>query len=180
MFDELPFFYFVQAIGILAMLICVLRHQFDNIKVILRMGATSGSLFAIQMVMLGNPAGAIICFLDAFRAATMSTDMGQDHKWKFIPVIAVTGLILGFAVSGFGWQSVVLLFPFITIYAEMHNSAKIYRRAILISASCWIVYSFFTGSYGLILASGFSFVSCLIALWRFEFKELPAQKQQLA
>jgi hypothetical protein len=131
---------------------------------ILRIKAGGNTIFAVQMLMLGNFAACLLCFSAGLRSLMLSYEMSLKQKIVRTALLMIPVWGTALYVQGFVWQSIALLFPLPIIIGEIVGRPDIYRFNYLLNAILWLVYSYYVGSYGLLLNSFLVCCTCAYAL----------------
>lgn len=168
--------WFVEALGGLAFLLCVMRYVYNHMLTILRMHSSSNILFGLQMLLLGNITGAIMCLLASLRSFLFSTATGQSHKKYIVLAMVPSALSLGFYHSETIFDVAIVLTILPLIYAEFKSCEKQYRAISVITAVPWIAYGLYAETYGMFLASSLAFTSCVTAILRYDYPHLLPQR----
>ena len=164
---------FIQCLGLVAMVLCVIRLQFNNMNFMLSLSTTSNLMFALQMMLMGNLYAALTCFVSGIRSSVMLSALGRKYRLYVVPSLILAGAVLGLVISPtISWESSILLFPLITGYAEIKYEPSLFRKLTFLSGFLWLSYSLMTGSYGLIIACALSMMSGCIAMLRYDYPHL--------
>ena len=171
--------FWIQSIGVVAMVLSVVSSQFKSKRSILLCMCAASALFAVNMFLLGAIMGGIMNVLGVARAIAY---MNKDRL--IIPVKVLNGMfvaaylvsyVLSFTLIGnepSARNLILELLPIVgtsvlTFAFSGHNS-KVIRIAGFIKSPCWLVYNIFNMSIGGICCETFGLVSALTSLVRID------------
>lgn len=172
---------FAQAVGIAAMVICILAFQLKTAKGIVLMQAAGALLFVANFGLLGQYAGALLNAVGCVRAVLLM----KKEKWNtdsnlwlaILGVAYIACYVLTFAVFGEEFtlrnaviQCLPVLGMFCSHLAFRSEEAAQVRKIFLASSVCWIIYNAIGFSIGGILCEAFNIVSIFIAMARLDRK----------
>ncbi|MBR6793321.1 MAG: YgjV family protein [Clostridia bacterium] len=167
--------YIANAIGIAAVIVYLLSYQQKTQKKIAAFNMTCRGLYVTQYVLLGAFSGAvldILCMIALLPAQRKEKAWVQKYKvWIIIAsalALIVAGLLLDKSV--FGLLAIVACL--LQMIAFWMNSEKMIRLVCLIACPCWLAYNLASGAYGSCIGDILSFMSIVIALFRYDFKKV--------
>lgn len=170
--NDLLFTATFQFLGIIALILCVVRYLYNDIVIMLRTHSASNYLFALQMLLIGNIAGAILCSIAGTRSCLLSTPLSKHYKSHIILILLPITLCLGLYFSRNLLDVIVTLGVLPLVYAEFKACEAQYRRINVFLAVPWIIYGAHVASLGLFLASVFAFLSCAYAILKFDYTHI--------
>ena len=171
----------VQAIGVVAMVICLLAFQLKTAKNIVLMQAAGALFFVVHFYLLGQYAGALLNVVGCVRAALLM----KKEKWHtdnnlwlgilgiaYIACYALTFAAFGevFTFRNAAVQVLPVLGMFCSHLAFRSEEASQVRKIFLASSVCWIIYNAIGFSIGGILCEAFNIVSIFVAMARLDRK----------
>ena len=172
---------FAQAVGIVAMVICLLAFQLKTAKGIVLMQAAGALLFVVNFYLLGQYAGALLNTVGCVLAVLLM----KKEKWHtdnnvwlaILGAAYIACYVLTFAVFGEAFtlrnailQCLPVLGMFCSHLAFRSEEAAQVRKIFLASSVCWIVYNAAGFAIGGILCEAFNIVSIFIAMARLDRK----------
>ena len=166
--------YIANAIGIAAVIFYLLSYQQKTQKGIAAFNMTCRGLYVTQYILLGAYSGAVLdvlCMLALLPAGRKEQTWVQ--KWRFPIIIAsalaliVAGLLLDHTVFGL----LVILGCLLQMIAFWMDSEKKIRLVCLMACPCWLAYNLASQAYGSCIGDVLSFMSIIIALFRYDFKK---------
>lgn len=176
-FETTPMFW-AQVVGVIAFVLSVIRFQFQGQKTMLRLNALSNVFFAAHWYMLFVPHTAVLSLTSMFRSFSLSTEWGQKYKWYIVPALLIPSTVFSVYLAEPSWTIYILFMPFLTAFAEMRGCPQLYRKVCIGCDIAWLVFGFYTGSIGVVLACVFNLTSCGIGILRFEYPEAYATLQR--
>ena len=168
--------YFIQSIGIAAMVVALLVFQANNRKNMLAMHSIANLLYAIHFFLLNAVTGSVMCVLIVIRNFLFSSSKKRQRSW-LLPII----FILCFSIfTYFSWSGVISLLPlagsiFGTI-AFWQTNPRLIRFFSLLAPPFWFAYAFLTGAYPVMVTEFVLFSSDLVGIYRFDFNKNQIQK----
>ena len=171
--------FWVQAIGIVAMVLNIVAFQFKSKRNLLLCICVSSAFFSVNMFMLGAVTGGIMNMLGVARSLVYADKdkLSIPIKWVNIMFISayLISYVLSFAVFGIEptARNFILEFLPITAMSAMTigfagNNAKGIRLAGFINSPCWLVYNICNNVIGGILCETFALLSIISALIRID------------
>lgn len=167
--------YIANAIGIAAVIVYLLSYQQKTQKKIAAFNMTCRGLYVTQYVLLGAFSGAvldILCMIALLPA--QRREQAWVQKWRIPIIIAsalaliVAGLLLDKTIFGL----LVILGCLLQMIAFWMDSEKKVRLTCLLACPCWLAYNLASGAYGSCIGDILSFMSIVIALFRYDFKKV--------
>ena len=171
--------FFIQAIGIVAMVLNASAYQFKSKRNILLCMFAGSALFAVNMFMLGAIMGGIMNVLGVVRSIAY---MKKDSLP--FPVKVLNGMFIGAYMVSYVLSFTLIgteptarnlileLLPVIGMsvmtLAFSGNNSRIIRRAGLINSPSWLVYNIFNMAIGGILCEMFGIASIISSIIRFD------------
>lgn len=156
------YFWFVQAIGIVAWLVLVASYYRKDTNKILVFQTIATALYCVHYYLLGAYSGLFICCFEVLRDYLYyRTDLDDYIFYGSVPVYIIYGVI------GFG--TLVDVLPIISSLIDGYSLTK-KRDAVVvwavISYTLWVIYDIFVMSYSCALTDGLVVVSNLLILFR--------------
>lgn len=156
------YFWFVQAIGIVAWLVLVASYYRKDTNKILVFQTIATALYCVHYYLLGAYSGLFICCFEVLRDYMYyRTDWDDYIYYGSIPVYIIYGII------GFG--TFVDILPIVSSLIDGYSLTK-KRDAVVvwavISYTLWVMYDIFVMSYSCALTDGLVVVSNLLILFR--------------
>ena len=137
------------------------------------------ALGCIQYLFIGAYSGFalnIVCIIRNF--VFYFRDKKQSKEW-ISPVILALGIAVASFFSWEGMHSLLITagLAFNTVCMGMCNQ-KTFRKTILISSTCILIYNIFAHSYSGLLSESISLISAMIGIYRYRSsKEAPEKAQ---
>ena len=171
--------FWIQAIGIVAMVLNIVAFQFKSKRNILLCMFAGSALFAVNMFMLGAVMGGIMNVLSVARSLVYMKKDSLPIQIKAVNAIFVSAYLISYLLSFtlLGTEPsarnlILELLPVIGMSAMTlafaGNNAKIIRLSGFISSPCWLVYNVFNMAIGGILCETFGLVSIISSLIRID------------
>ncbi len=165
--------FFVQALGILAMVVCISSYQFKTSRGMMACKTTGDVIYIVHYLLLGAYSGCLSVAICALNGAFCAL---QNHKWArwrgwrwvLIALLAAACLYTG-QLSG-EWFSTGCTFVsiVIVILSTWTYDARTIRIAKLFGAGpTWLAYTLIYRSWGGALCEIFGMASSAIALIRY-------------
>lgn len=172
--------YFIQALGIVGMVLVLASFQFRKQKTLIRIQLYSAIIFAVHYLLLGASTGAILNIIGIGRAWVFSNKEHAWARWKcWIPIFCGVYLlvyILTFTALGkeptadaLALELLPIIGSIVTVIA-FHLDNITMRKLSLINGATWLIYNIITGSIGGTLTETIGIASILIGLWRLKAK----------
>ena len=170
-----------QVIGIVAMIFNILSYQGKQQKWVIALQLCSGSLFAVNFLMLGATVGGILNILAVIRAIVFlfKEKLKADRlPWLFAFIgVYITVYVLNFTVFGkepTPFNFIIEVLPVVGMIAlnigfRLKRAADI-RRCGLISSPAWLIYNIASGSWGAIACEALALCSIIIGMIRHDRK----------
>lgn len=164
---------FIRAVGIVALILCVIPFQFKKHKHIVLCKMMSEILFAVQYFLIGPEAytGAWLDLLSGGRNFLFYKLV--EKKRSTTPVIVVFSLIM-IALGVYSWAGWLSLLPIaakvITTVSYGMKNERLLRFITLPSCILWIIYNIAVGGWEAMLGDALSLCSILIAIWKFDVR----------
>lgn len=156
------YFWFVQALGIIAWLILAASYYRKDTNKILVFQTIATALYCVHYYLLGAYSGLFICFFEVIRDFLYyKTDLDNYIFYGTVPVYIIYGII------GFG--SFVDVLPIASSLIDGYSLTK--KRDVVviwavISYTLWVIYDIFVMSYSCALTDGLVVVSNVLILFR--------------
>jgi len=170
-----------QAIGILAMVVCIFAFQLKTAKAIVMTQAMGALLFVANFYLLGQYVGALLNAVGFVRAILLM----KKEKWHtdnnlwlaifggaYIACYVLTFAVFGevFTLRNGVLQCLPVLGMFCSHLAFRSAEAARVRSIFLASSACWIIYNAVGFSIGGILCEAFNIASIFVAMLRLDRK----------
>ena len=171
--------FWIQAIGIIAMVLNIVAFQFKSKRSILLCMFAGSALFAVNMFMLGAMIGGIMNVLSVVRSLVYMKKDSLKIPIKVVNILFIAAYLVSYVLSFtlFGTEpnlrNIILeLLPVIGMSAMTiafsGNNAKVIRLSGFISSPCWLVYNIFNNAIGGMLCEIITLVSITSALIRID------------
>jgi len=164
--------YIAQAFGLLALVAMVLSYQQKNRFRLLMFQIAANVLLASNYCLIAAYTGCMMCLISAARSFVFSqshTSWGKSRLWLY-GFLAVS-VVAGIATWG-GWDSAFALAATLVLTVALYSQdTKRMRLLLLPCPALYFVYNFINRSLGGMGSDVFSFVSALIAVWRFDLRK---------
>ena len=140
--------FFVQAIGVIALICGLLSFQQKKRKQILVFQMLAHILFVFQFLLLGAYTGACLDFIAFIRTLIFSNN---QKKWASSSLWVVLFLVIMLVAGILTWDNVYSIFAIIAsclaTVAMWVKSERYIRLISLFVGPCWFVYCLVNGSY---------------------------------
>lgn len=163
------YYYIVQAIGAVGMILAFISFQKNNNKQILLFQTIAAVAFTLHFWLLGAFTGAAMNVLGASRNIVF---YNREKRWAnnrfwmyfFIALYIISGILT--------WENIFSLLPTLamslaTVGLWIQNP-KITRYVVLPTSPCWLIYNVVNKSISGVLTETFVMVSLFIAIIRFD------------
>ena len=162
----------IQLIGFLGLAMSILAFQFKRHRGIVLCKATSELTFALQYILLGAWTAAVLDFISVIRNLLYSYLVKKNRSTA--PVIIIFGVFVGLT-GFFTYDGILSLLPIgsklLTTISYGIKQEKWLRLITLPSCILWIIYNLFVGSIAGVLTDSVTFVSLLIAMYKFDIRQ---------
>lgn len=176
-----------QIISILGMIAFVVSYQFKSKSHVIFSQMIGCALFAISMFMLGGITGGLLNVVGIVRAAVfIALERTKLSKMPFNVLFFVlywVSYVMTFTVFKMeptARNIIVEMFPVFAMTAQAvgfsMKKAKHIRLCGFVSSPCFMTYNIFTLSIGGMICEGFSLVSIVIGLIKYDLKKKPDAK----
>lgn len=159
---------FIQALGILGALICILSYQCKENRIYYVGQAVSGLCFSIHFFLLGSYTGALLNFINIFRGIGYAAESAK-HKRAYGTLLGSSVLyVLATIFTYDGPFALVACAAQLIGSAEMFWGHPIGMRVLqfFFVSPGWILYNGNAGSIGGVLCETFNMVSILVFFLR--------------
>ena len=171
--------FWIQAIGIVAMVMNVVAYQFKSKRNILLCMLAGSALFAVNMFLLGAIMGGIMNVLCVARSIAYMKKDSLPFSVKVLNAIFIAAYMISYVLlfTLLGTEPsvsnlILELLPVIGMSAMTlafsGNNAKLIRLAGFINSPCWLVYNIFHIAIGGIICEVFGLVSVISSLIRID------------
>lgn len=172
------YYYIVQAIGIVGMILAFISFQKNSNKQILLYQTFAAVAFTLHFWLLGAFTGAAMNILGASRNIVF---YNREKSWankKFWVYLFITLYVISGILT---WKNIFSLLPILamslaTVGLWIKNS-KITRYIILPTSPCWLIYNLVNKSISGVLTETFVLSSLLIAIIRFDILKIKVKLQ---
>lgn len=172
----------VRVLGIAGLITGVIPFQFKKHKHIVLCKMLSTFCFATQYFLLGAYTGAWMDLISSFRNFLFYWFVKK--KFSTLPVIIVFSifLIIITATTWSGWFSLLpLIAKLLSTVSYGMKKERLLRLITLPSCILWVIYNCIVGSYEAALGDALTFVSIMVAIYKFDIrKEDPAKTRSLS
>jgi len=156
------YFWFVQAIGIIAWLVLVASYYRKDTNKILVFQIIATFLYCVHYYLLGAYSGLFICFFEVIRDILYyKTDWDNYIYYGTVPVYIIYGLV--------GFASFIDVLPICSSLIDGYSLTK-KRDAVvvwaIISYTLWVIYDIFVMSYSCAITDSLVVISNLLILFR--------------
>ena len=163
-------FIIAQIIGIIGACLAMLAAQANEKKKYLFIYALSYMFFVINMILLKAYSGSINCII-----LTLLTLISTKYENKKFPI----GLAVFFSVviligNVITYNNIFSLLPavasYIYLFILLSKNMKTIRKLTVLLRLLWAIYDFIVKAYTTFILDIFSFISSIIAIYRFDLK----------
>jgi hypothetical protein len=158
----------IQAIALVAVAVFAASFQFKTRKQILFWQLVSMLFWALHFLLLGASTALSLILVNAI--ITLLLFFKDDHLWMNRYSVLVFLLLILATLTGLTWEGFFSSFAFLGValitVAKWQNKTKNIKFIALFASASWIVYDFFVGSSGGIIAELVIIFSILIGLMR--------------
>lgn len=162
----------IQLIGFLGLAMSILAFQFKRHRGIVLCKATAELVFALQYILLGAWTAAVLDFISVIRNFLYSNSVKKNRSTT--PVIIIFGVFVVFT-GFFTYDGILSLLPIgsklLTTISYGIKQEKWLRLITLPSCILWIIYNLFVGSIAGAVTDSVTFVSLLIAIYKFDIRQ---------
>lgn len=161
--------FFIQSLGVVALVFSMLVFQAGKRKEMLKLHTGASLLYSAHFFLLGGYSGAIINLVNALRNYSFYKINKKSPNWT-LPVC----FIILFVIAGLAsWQGPVSLLPIVgaisgTI-AFWQLDPKWIRIFSLFVSPAWFLYALIVGSYPMMISEIIMFSSDVVGLFRFDY-----------
>lgn len=156
-----------QILGILGTTAAFISFQLKGNKKFFILQALSGSLFALNFLLLGAYTGCLLNFINIYRGAVMAGGK-KLHKLPFLISIQAIYIIATIFTYTNVFSLIALIAQLVGTFAMWSNNGKTIRMLQLFCVSpLWLVHNIFVFSIGGIICEVFNIGSIIISLVRF-------------
>lgn len=161
-----------QGLGILAFILLVLSFQQKEKNRLLEFQMAANFFFVVSYTMLGALTGTVMCAINFARSFVFRNgdkNWGKSRVWFYVFLVApaIVGAIFWSGISSLFIIAGTILVT-VALYVKDH---KLMRRLLVLCPPLYFVYNFANNAIGGMSADAFSFISTLIALWRFDLRK---------
>ncbi len=163
---------FVQAVGVIGILMSILSFQCRRHSAILTFKTLNEVFFAIQYALLGAYSGLAMNIVGCVRNVTFA-GMVKRGKSTVLGQVIFSALFLVFtAFTWAGWKSVLTgVAKVLSTVAYGTSNTRVMRVIILCTSVCWLTYNAMVLSYAGVINEGLTIVSVLVGIFRFDIWE---------
>jgi hypothetical protein len=166
-------FWFIQSIGVVALIFVFFAWNAKNRKTLLQLQAVNVALFIIQYALLHAYTGAIVQCITLARNIVFSKK--GEKKWASSPLwtyffmaLSIVGLIIF-------WQGWVSLLPVVGVIVGTYGMSKDrpsdMRFYILLTTLVWTPYNLLVHSYSGFIGEVVSDIGVLVGMYRLDRKK---------
>jgi len=160
---------FIQAIGFVALILCIISYQSNRYRILMSIRAASEFVFCVHFLLLGVLSGSALQFIGGIRNLTFVRLENKKNK-MLIAIIAFCILFTFFGI--FTWEGPISLLPIVaknvsTIAFAMSDTRKI-RLIEFPTYWLWLFFNIASGSIAGTINASLSLVSIAIAIIRFD------------
>jgi hypothetical protein len=160
---------FIQAIGFVALILCIISYQSNRYRTLMSIRAASEFVFCVHFLLLGVLSGSALQFIGGIRNIVFVRLENKKNK-MLIAIIAFCVLFTFFGI--FTWEGPISLLPIIaknasTIAFAMSDTRKI-RLIEFPTYGFWLAFNIASGSIAGTINASLSLVSIAIAIIRFD------------
>jgi len=174
MIEILHNFWFIQAIGAIALVFVFLAWNAKKRKNIFILQSINLVLFIIHYWLLAAFAGAVMCAVVLGRNFVFSQK--GEKEWASRPIWLYVFTILSVWILGISWNGWITILPVVAVIISMYamwkdNPAEI-RWFMFISCLVWIPYTIIVQSWPGLLSQIVGIVGILLGIYRLDRKQL--------
>ncbi|MES2315681.1 MAG: YgjV family protein [Patescibacteria group bacterium] len=165
-------FWFVQSIGILAIVFSIWSWNSNIRKKILELQAVNALLLTIHYYLLGAMAGALMSAIILVRNVVY--EKKTNHPWAAHKVWYYVFIFLSLAGTFYSWKGIVTLLPAIAViianeglYRDKPDQIRVF---ILIACFLWIPYTIVVHSYSGLASNIIAALGIMIGIYRLDRK----------
>ncbi len=167
-------FWFVQSIGILAIVFSIISWNSNIRKKILQFQAVNAFLLAVHYYLLGALAGALMSVI--ILARNIVFEKKTDHKWAANKAWYYVFIILSLAGTLYSWKGIVTILPAIAVIIAneglyQDRPDKI-RQYILVACLLWVPYTIVVHSYSGLASNIIAALGIIIGMYRLDRKNI--------
>lgn len=161
-------FWFIQALGAVALIFVILAWNAQTRKKILELQSINLALFIAHYLLLNALAGAIMCAIVLARNLVFIEK--NDAKWASHP--AWLYIFVALSVSGvlLSWKGLITILPAVGVvlgtYAISRNNPAEIRFFMLIACVIWIPYTIVVHSYAGLFSQIVGIIGILMGMYR--------------
>ena len=155
-----------QAIGIVAMVICISSFQFKKNKHLFLVQGISSTLFFIHYLLLGQETGAFMNLLSILRSVCLNVKILRHRIFEFLLLIGFVAIAI---VTYSNWLTILILIAQLggTIVYWQNNAKRIRIFQLSVSSPCWLIHNVLNFSIGGIITEVFNIISTTVSMLRF-------------
>jgi len=160
---------FIQAIGFVALILCIISYQSNRYRTLMSIRAASEFVFCVHFLLLGVLSGSALQFIGGIRNLAFVRLENKKNK-MLIAIIVFCVLFTFFGI--FTWEGPISLLPIVaknvsTIAFAMSDTRKI-RLIEFPTYGLWLFFNIASGSIAGTINASLSLVSIAIAIIRFD------------
>ena len=164
----------IQGIGFLALICYIISYQIKSNKVLFGFQMAGCFLLCLQMVLLKAYPGAFSLLINGLRNLLMlKADKWTWARSRYMLYAVIAVMVVATLVTWNGWISIIpLISVIVTNVGYWTNNAQKIRISQLINNPMMLVYDALVKSWGGALTALFSFISIIVSIVRFGWKNL--------
>ncbi len=170
----------VRALGIIALILCIIPFQFKKHKHIVLCKMAAEILFAVQYFLIG-PAAYTAAWLDLVSGGRnfLFYKLVQKKRSTLPVIIAFSALMIALGVySWIGWLSLLpMLAKVISTVSYGMKNERLLRFITLPSCILWVIYNITVGGWEAMIGDILSLISILIAIYKFDVRGVRKEKE---
>ena len=167
-------FWFIQSIGIVALVFVVLAWNAKTRKKILRLQSVNLAFFIIHYILLGAYTGALMCVIVLVRNFVFIKK--GEKKWASYSIWFYLFSLLSVVALTISWKGSITILPVVAVilgtygmYKEKPADMRFYN---LINCLIWIPYTIVVFSYPGLLSQIIGTIGILMGMYRHDRKKL--------
>ena len=160
---------FIQAIGFVALILCIISYQSNRYRKLMSIRAASEFVFCVHFLLLGVLSGSAMQFIGGIRNLAFVRLENKKNK-MLIAIITFCVLFTFFGI--FTWEGPISVLPIVaknvsTIAFAMSDTRKI-RLIEFPTYGFWLAFNIASGSIAGTINASLSLVSIAFAIIRFD------------
>ena len=160
--------FFIQFIGVVALIFALLIFQVDNRKSMLKYHTVASLFFSIHYFLLGAYTGSTVAAVNIFRNYSFFKFENRKFSW-LLPLLFIAVFLVVIALSWQGWISILPMISAVCgTLAFWQDKPRLIRIFSFIITPVWLIYDALVGSYPGMIAEFIILSSDVVGVCRYD------------